>query len=79
MNDSLCSGAASIGDGRCSDLFQTDICVGESCNEIRQNGSDVWTGTARATEVFELAEVGLNTDVDRTGVQAEESSLAMDA
>ena len=67
-NGSLCSGAASTGDGRCSDLFQTDICVGASCSEIRPNGNVVWTGTAQATAVFELAEVDLNTDAGRTSV-----------
>jgi len=68
MNDSLCSGAASIGDGRCSDLFQRDICVGASCSEIRPNGNVVWKGMARATVVFELVEVGLKKDAGRTSV-----------
>jgi hypothetical protein len=79
MNDSLCSAAASIGVGRYSGLFQMDIWVGASCSEIRPNGNVVWSGTVRATAVFELAEVDLNTDAGRTDVRVEGNSLAVDA
>jgi hypothetical protein len=78
-NDNLCSAAASIGVGRYSGLFQMDIWVGASCSEIRPNGNVVWSGTVRATAVFELAEVDLNTDAGRTDVRVEGNSLAVDA